>query len=237
MLTPMPSRGHLHCARRCRRPVEAPRQRHSIRDLPFWVRLLASSHRRLHVGGLLVSSSPSQAKPNQSRPNPKVDPQVKLADTPSLTSLIKRGNIFVPDLYNGESSSRYWFVRGWNPRSVVVTILALVPCLPSFAATIAPDHLNLPLGAQRMFYLSFTVTYALAAIMYYVSYLVWPEKAAAKKELGMRFEQQADEDDEEERRAIRLRAAEDGDGVDEGDVVEGKEYEVDGAKTAVMLSP
>jgi NCS1 family nucleobase:cation symporter-1 len=159
-----------------------------------------------------------------------------LTDTSSRISLIKRGNIFIPDLYNGESSSRYWFVRGWNPRAVVVTILALVPCLPSFAATIAPNHLDLPLGAQRMFYLSFTVTYALAAIIYYVSYLVWPEKPAAKKELDMRFEQQADEDDEEERRAIRLRAAEDGDPVDEEDIVEGKEYEVDGAKTAVIPS-
>jgi hypothetical protein len=64
--------------------------------------------------------------------------------------------------------------------------------MPSSAVTIAPNHLDFPLGAQKMFDLSFAITCVLDAIMYYISHLILPEKGDAKVEQGLRFELLAD---------------------------------------------
>ncbi|WVQ83420.1 hypothetical protein IAT38_005561 [Cryptococcus sp. DSM 104549] len=145
--------------------------------------------------------------------------------------VIKRGNLHVPDLFVGDSSSRYWFHRGWNFRACAVTILALIPCLPSFAASIAPS-LQMAQGAKNMFYISFVMTYTLACVMYYGAYMVWPEKALELPEKNLRFEQMADEADEEEKRVMGTVSMEEGSEVED---VETKPVEGDG-KTYVLAA-
>lgn len=113
--------------------------------------------------------------------------------------LIKKGNINTVDLFVGNPGSRYWFWKGLNPRACIVTVLALGPCLPSLAWSISPTSVNIPIGAQRMFYISFVVTYAMAAVFYWLSYIIFPEKNLEAPEKSYRFEQWADEIDESER--------------------------------------
>jgi NCS1 family nucleobase:cation symporter-1 len=95
-------------------------------------------------------------------------------------------------------------------RAVVVTIVSLVPCIPSFGATIAPDRLGLSLQAQRMFHLSFVMTYAIAAALYAGSYMIWPEKGLIRPERALRFEEMADEFDADEARMLSTVEEEEG---------------------------
>ena len=129
----------------------------------------------------------------------------------------KRGNLSIADLYTGDPAGRYYFYRGWNLRAVISTALALLPCLPSFAAQIAPNHLGLSVPAQNLFYISFILTYTLAAVLYFVSYLLFPEKKLAVSEKTLRFEEWADENDEIERVAAEVPRMQTPDSQDEGE--------------------
>ena len=124
---------------------------------------------------------------------------------------IKRGNLRLRDLYDGSPDSRYWYTRGFNIRTIVTVVVALIPCLPSFAAQIATDHLGFTGTAYNFFYISFLFTYILAAVVYYCSYLIFPENGAkAVEDRELRFEQLANENDEEERAQETLGIAEKG---------------------------
>ncbi|KAJ3570479.1 hypothetical protein NPX13_g5718 [Xylaria arbuscula] len=118
--------------------------------------------------------------------------------------IVKKGNINTRDIFVGNSSSRYWFVRGVNPRAVATVLISLVPCLPSFAAQIAPNHLNMTSTGVNFFYISFTFTWTLAALLYYLSYVVFPEKGEIVVEKSLRREQWADDLEREEMAALIL---------------------------------
>jgi NCS1 family nucleobase:cation symporter-1 len=149
--------------------------------------------------------------------------------------IIKKGNLKVRDLWVGDSSSRFWFYRGVNYRALFATFVGLVPCLPSFIATLQPN-IGISLGGQRMFYISFTLTYFIGGILYYLSYLVFPEKGLAIKERELKFEQWADEMDEAERRNLAAMAAEasaeEGEVDDKNDAA--KDVETSNAKVYVL---
>jgi len=138
--------------------------------------------------------------------------------------LLKRGNLRISSLYTGNATSRYWYTQGVNYRGVAVVILALIPCLPSFAAQIAPNRLGLNDTAYNFFYISFTFTWFCAAGMYYVTYLVWPEKGPeVEQEKSLKWEQLADEGDEVERAMATMSVVEEGAGLfvsekDDGEV-------------------
>ena len=85
-----------------------------------------------------------------------------------------------------------------------------------------------------MFYISFTLTYFIGGILYYLTYLVFPEKNLVIKERDLKFEQWADELDEAERRAMATVAAEEGGADDKDEAV--KEVEVNNAKVHVLPS-
>lgn len=143
--------------------------------------------------------------------------------------LIKKGNLSMEDIFDGTSSSRYWFYRGVNPRAIAVTILSLLPCLPSFAAQIDKKHLGMSLNAQRMFYISFTLTYVIAGVMYFASYLLFPEKTSMANEKTLRFEQLADENDEREREEMAPAMFE-----DQVEKVDGSDIEKNASKSYVL---
>lgn len=146
--------------------------------------------------------------------------------------IIKKGNLKLHDLWVGDSSSRFWYYRGVNYRALFATFVGLVPCLPSFIGTLAP--IGISLNGQRMFYISFTLTYFIGGILYYLTYLVFPEKNLVIKERDLKFEQWADELDEAERRAMATVAAEEGGADDKDEAV--KEVEVNNAKVHVLPS-
>ena len=124
----------------------------------------------------------------------------------------KKGNLSLHDLFDGTPSSRYWFTKGVNIRAIASVILALMPCLPSFAAQIAPDNLGFSLSstAYNFFYISFTFTWVLTAVLYYLSYLIFPEKGERIVERSLKFEQWADDNDEQEKAEALLGVAEEG---------------------------
>ncbi|KAI0477488.1 permease for cytosine/purines, uracil, thiamine, allantoin-domain-containing protein [Xylariaceae sp. FL0804] len=122
--------------------------------------------------------------------------------------VIKKGNLQLPSLFEGSSASRYWYTRGLNYRGVVTVIVALIPCLPSFAAQIAPNSMGMTTLGVNFFYISFLFTYIFACILYYVSYLVFPEKSEIATEKSLQWEQLADENDAEERAATTVGLAE-----------------------------
>ncbi len=124
--------------------------------------------------------------------------------------IIKKGNIKVHDLYIADSSSRYWYYKGCNLRAIVATILSLIPCLPSFAAQLDNNHLGFDITSQRIFYISFVMTYFIAAAMYYALYMIFPEKSDFHvKERSLGFEQWANENDMDEKATARAAAGED----------------------------
>ncbi|TRM61275.1 permease [Schizophyllum amplum] len=88
---------------------------------------------------------------------------------------VKRGNIDLPHLYTGAPTGRYYYTKGWNWRAISVVILSLLPCLPGFANSVATEPLNISVTSQRLFYIGFVLTYAIACVMYYAICLVFPE--------------------------------------------------------------
>ena len=137
---------------------------------------------------------------------------------------IKKGNLKLPDLFEGSAASRYWYTRGVNYRGVITVIVALLPCLPSFAAQLDTNHLGMSSTGVNFFYVSFIVTYAVACVLYYGSYLIFPEKGGAVVERNLRWEQWADENDEEERAVASLGIAEEG--TPQSNSVDGEEKKV-----------
>ena len=126
--------------------------------------------------------------------------------------IFKKGNLSLTDLFDGTPTSRYWFTRGVNYRAIGSVILALIPCLPSFAAQIAPNGLGFAPDstAYNFFYISFTFTWVFACVLYYVSYLVFPEKGERVVERSLKFEQWADENDAREEAETLMGIAEEG---------------------------
>jgi nucleobase:cation symporter-1, NCS1 family len=140
--------------------------------------------------------------------------------------IMKKGNLKLVDLFQGNPSSRYWYTGGVNYRAVFTVIIALLPCLPSFAAQIAPNNLGFSTTAIKFFFISFVFTYVFACLLYYCSYLVFPEKGEGFIERSLRFEQWADENDEEERAATTLGLAEEGSATDRSNSRDGDEKKV-----------
>ncbi|KAK7025457.1 hypothetical protein VNI00_015985 [Paramarasmius palmivorus] len=112
---------------------------------------------------------------------------------------IQKGNIVTKELYNGTPGALYWYNRGWNIRAPIITVLALIPCMPGFAYSIAPS-VRISDDAKHMSHLSFLLTYVIACMLYYGSYKIWPIISPLKEILeGRRFEAFADELDISER--------------------------------------
>ncbi|KAL1716454.1 permease for cytosine/purines, uracil, thiamine, allantoin-domain-containing protein [Schizophyllum commune] len=87
---------------------------------------------------------------------------------------VKRGNIELAALYTGAPTGRYYFNKGWNWRAISVVILSLLPCMPGFANSVATEPLSISKTSQRLFYIGFVLTYAIACVMYYLICLVFP---------------------------------------------------------------
>ncbi|THV02631.1 hypothetical protein K435DRAFT_748996 [Dendrothele bispora CBS 962.96] len=125
---------------------------------------------------------------------------------------IQRGNIIVSELYNGTMGAHYWYTGGWNIRAPIITILSLAPCLPGFASSIS-SSVNVSLDAKRLNNISFLLTYCIAGIMFYVSYLIWPLSPSMKACIDNKsFEAFADilDLEEREKRIAKLQREESG---------------------------
>lgn len=113
--------------------------------------------------------------------------------------VIQRGNIMTKELYNGTPTGHYWYTGGWNIRAPVVTILSLTPCMPGFAASIS-DSVHISEAAKDLNTFSFILTYIIASVLYYISYVIYPRDA--KWRTDEPFEAMADAQDEDEKRRL-----------------------------------
>lgn len=104
--------------------------------------------------------------------------------------LVRNGNYYIPDLYIGNSRSRYWYTKGWNIRAVGAWIVGVALPFPGFVATFGTVSVNT--GATRMWYLGHLLSLTVSSLVYYVSFLVFPDERI-NSSLG--FEELAREQD------------------------------------------
>ncbi|KAH8895262.1 hypothetical protein GQ53DRAFT_714883 [Thozetella sp. PMI_491] len=103
---------------------------------------------------------------------------------------IRNGNYYVPDLYTGTTSSRYWYYRGWNLRAIAAWIIGVALPFPGLIATFGT--VSVDTGAKRMWYLGYILSIVLSGVAYYVFFWIWPDENI---DSSLTFEQLASEYD------------------------------------------
>ncbi|KAF7339661.1 hypothetical protein MSAN_02181100 [Mycena sanguinolenta] len=88
----------------------------------------------------------------------------------------RRRKLNVSALY-AKDGGLYWYTHGVNMRAFVAFILALIPNLPGFAATVN-TKIQVPIGARYVFSLVWPVGAIVAATCYLLLNLVWPDHQA-----------------------------------------------------------
>jgi len=74
--------------------------------------------------------------------------------------IIQRRVFVVPDLYEGSSKSLYWYRWGTNWRTAAAWVLAVVPSMPGFVASVN-SSVTIGVAASRIFSLSFLLGFTL----------------------------------------------------------------------------
>ncbi|KAK6373829.1 hypothetical protein LTS17_007798 [Exophiala oligosperma] len=85
-----------------------------------------------------------------------------------------RGRKFkLSDLYTADDSSIYWYNRGFNWRAYVSWLIGIAPALPGFINAVNPS-IQVPKGAQEIFYLAYVEGFALSFLVHYVLNRLFP---------------------------------------------------------------
>ncbi|KAF4125453.1 nucleobase:cation symporter-1, NCS1 family [Geosmithia morbida] len=87
--------------------------------------------------------------------------------------VIQKRTFIISDLYIGNPKSVYWYKMGVNWQTVVAWVLAVVPSMPGFVASINTD-VHLHKSASHVFSISFLLGFTLAAFFAYTFNLIWP---------------------------------------------------------------
>lgn len=87
--------------------------------------------------------------------------------------VIQKQKFHVPDLYEGSKKSIYWYWNGINWRTAVAWLLSVVPNMPGFIYG-TNNRLWAPVGAQRIYDLSFLVGFLLSSIISIALYRLFP---------------------------------------------------------------
>lgn len=109
---------------------------------------------------------------------------------------VRKGHLILSDLYSGKRTSAYRYnVIGVNWRAYVAYILGIVPNVTGFAGATGR---TVPIGATRVYDLSFFVGFLTSFLIYYVLCFFWPVSGlptpTAYKEKGW-YEAYQDVDD------------------------------------------
>lgn len=88
---------------------------------------------------------------------------------------VRKGYIALPDLYSGERASVYRYnMLGINWRAYTSYLLGIVPNMPGFVGACGVK--NIPIGATRVYDLSFFIGFLVSFIVYYVLCCFFPPK-------------------------------------------------------------
>ena len=107
--------------------------------------------------------------------------------------ILTRGNVFIGSLYNGsKSNAHYYYHKGWNIQAVIAYLCGIVPPFPGFVGTLGP---KVPIAATDLGRLGWVLSFVISFTVYWALCLVWPTKNQKLiKDMGLRREQQADEE-------------------------------------------
>ncbi|KAK4627328.1 Allantoin permease [Fulvia fulva] len=86
--------------------------------------------------------------------------------------LSRRGNIHVPSLYRPDSSSPYYYTKGFNPRAYTAWLVGVVLLISGISGAIDPGSISQT--AVNVYNCGFVLSFTGAAVMYYVLCRIWP---------------------------------------------------------------
>ncbi|KAF3764076.1 NCS1 nucleoside transporter family protein [Cryphonectria parasitica EP155] len=87
--------------------------------------------------------------------------------------VVNRKKINVDDLYNGSSSSIYWYKAGINWRAPVAWTVGVAPCLPGFIAAVNAS-VSVPAGLTKLYYMNYLYGFLSSGLVYIVLHRVFP---------------------------------------------------------------
>jgi NCS1 family nucleobase:cation symporter-1 len=106
----------------------------------------------------------------------------------SLTDylVVRKGNVWVEDLYTGDSNGRYWYTGGVHWRASVAYVVAVVLPIPGFATLFGHQ---LPGAWLKIYEIGWFLTCVVSSVVYFGLSFVGD---FARDERGMRFEEVAE---------------------------------------------
>lgn len=87
--------------------------------------------------------------------------------------IIQERTFHFPDLYCGDKRSCYWYFHGWNWRTVVAWVVAVIPSMPGFVHDANPK-LSVPVGLGRVYSISFILGFVIAVLLALLLHWLFP---------------------------------------------------------------
>lgn len=84
---------------------------------------------------------------------------------------MRKGNVHIPSLYKGSSSSPYWYYGGFNIRAFVAWAIGVAIVINGFAGALEKDY---DIGSKQLYSLDMLLSFATAGTLYYIFNLIWP---------------------------------------------------------------
>ncbi|WVQ83650.1 hypothetical protein IAT38_005792 [Cryptococcus sp. DSM 104549] len=133
--------------------------------------------------------------------------------------LVRRGHMRINDLYSADQNGWYYYTWGINWRGYVAYLVGFACNAPGFIHNLNPS-INVSVGAQRVYYLSWITGTGISALVYYLCCLVSPPP-------GMNKHFQEVDESEGERRVDEIALDRVGDGVfEESEKKDGSDHKV-----------
>jgi nucleobase:cation symporter-1, NCS1 family len=83
---------------------------------------------------------------------------------------VRRGNVHVPSLYVANSTSPYWYWRGFNPRAFGAWLIALVSVIHGLAGSFNSDYNTV---SKHIYSIGMLMSFSIAGPLYYLANLIW----------------------------------------------------------------
>ncbi|KAM5487817.1 hypothetical protein MaudMau93_004420 [Microsporum audouinii] len=84
--------------------------------------------------------------------------------------LVRRGNLYLPDLYRHSSTARYYFTKGFNIRAFAAFIIGSLLLLPGLVGSIGKSFSS---AADHMFSLGWILSFLVGSLTYWVLCMVF----------------------------------------------------------------
>ncbi|TVY92104.1 Uracil permease [Lachnellula willkommii] len=84
---------------------------------------------------------------------------------------IRKGNVHIPSLYKANLSSPYWYYGGFNLRTIVAWLVALLSVIHGLGGSF---HKDWNVGSKHIYYIGMLMSFTIAGPLYYIFNLIWP---------------------------------------------------------------